>query len=139
MATTTKTQTAVHDATAQVQEINERLVDASKKVANEDLNLTEKTAQSIVGVQRQVAEQTDVEWVAAVIEAQAKFTADVTKVVVSSTRDLLQRRPPFGRPAAAATARPAPIAPRSLALRAHRVRARPAVLPLRAVGPPDAT
>jgi hypothetical protein len=90
MATTTKTQTAVQDATAQVQEINERLVDASKKVANEYLNLTEKTAQSIVSVQRQVAEQTDVEWVAAVIEAQAKFTADVTKVVVSSTRDLLK-------------------------------------------------
>jgi hypothetical protein len=90
MATTTQTKTAVQDATAQVQEINERLVDASKKVANEYLNLTEKTAQSIVGVQRQVAEQTDVEWVAAVIEAQAKFTADVTKVVVSSTRDLLK-------------------------------------------------
>src|SRR3954470_19975418 len=127
MATTTKTQTAVQDATAQVQEINERLVDASKKVANEYLNLTEKTAQSIVGVQRQVAEQTDVEWVAAVIEAQAKFTADVTKVVVSSTRDLLKQHPPSAGP-------PSPRRrgrPRSrrgaFGLRAHRVRARPAV------------
>ena len=90
MATATKTQTAVQDATAQVQEIGERLVEASKKVANEYLNLTEKAAQSIVGVQRQVAEQTDVEWVAALIDAQAKFTADVTKVVVSSSRDLLK-------------------------------------------------
>ena len=90
MATATKTQTAVQDATAQVQEITDRLVEASKKVANEYLNLTEKTAQSIVGLQRQVAEQTDVEWVAAVIDAQAKFNADVTKVVVSSSRDLLK-------------------------------------------------
>jgi hypothetical protein len=90
MATTPNTQTAVQDATAQVQEINERLVEASKKVANEYLNLTEKAAQSIVGVQRQVAEQTDVEWVAALIDAQAKFTADVTNVVVSSTRELLK-------------------------------------------------
>ena len=90
MATATKSQTTVQDATAQVQEISERIVEASKKVANEYLNLTEKTAQSIVGLQRQVAEQTDVEWVAAVIEAQAKFTADVTKVVVSSTRELLK-------------------------------------------------
>ena len=90
MAATTKTQTTVQDATAQVQELNERLVDASKKVANEYLNLTEKTAQSIVGVQRQVAEQTDVEWVAAVIDAHAKFNADVTKVLVSSGRELLK-------------------------------------------------
>jgi hypothetical protein len=90
MATATKTQTAVQDATTQVQEITDRLVEASKKVANEYLNLTERTAQSIVGLQRQVAEQTDVEWVAAVIDAQAKFNADVTKVVVSSGRELLK-------------------------------------------------
>ena len=87
---TTKTQTAVNDATVQVQEITERLVEASKKVASEYLNLTEKTAQSIVGLQRQVAEQTDVEWVAAVIDAQAKFNADVTKVVVQNGRELLK-------------------------------------------------
>jgi hypothetical protein len=90
MATATKTETTVQDATAQVQEVTERLVEASKKVANEYLDLTEKTVQSIVGVQRQVAEQTDVEWVAAVIDAQAKFNADVTKVVVQSGRELLK-------------------------------------------------
>jgi hypothetical protein len=90
MATATSTQTAVQDATAQVQEIGERLVEASKEVANEYLNLTEKTAQSIIAVQRQVAEQTDVEWVAAVIDAQAKFTADVTKVLVQNGRELLK-------------------------------------------------
>ena len=90
MATATKSQTTVQDATAQVQEIGERLVDASKTIANEYLNLTEKTAQSIVGLQRQVAEQTDVEWVAAVIDAQAKFTADVTKVLVQNGRELLK-------------------------------------------------
>ena len=90
MATATKSQTTVQDATAQVQEIGERLVEASKQVANEYLNLTEKTAQSIVGLQRQVAEQTDVEWVAAVIDAQAKFNADVTKVLVQNGRELLK-------------------------------------------------
>ena len=90
MATATKSQTTVQDATAQVQEISERIVEASKKVANEYLNLTEKTAQSIVGLQRQVAEQTDVEWVAAVIDAQAKFNADVTKVLVQNGRELLK-------------------------------------------------
>jgi hypothetical protein len=95
MATATKTQTTAQDATAQdatvqVQEITERLVEASKQVANEYLDLTEKTAQSIVALQRQVAEQTDVEWVAAVIDAQAKFNADVTKLLVQNGRELLK-------------------------------------------------
>jgi hypothetical protein len=91
MATATKTQTAtIEDATAQAQEIAERFVETSKKAAAEYLTLTEKAAESVVGLQRQVAEQTEVEWVASIIEAQARFTGDVTKVLVSSGRELLK-------------------------------------------------
>jgi hypothetical protein len=90
MATATKTQTAVQDATTQAQELTERWIETSKKAAGEYLTLTEKTAQSVVGFQRQVAEQTDVEWVSTVIDAQAKLTCDVTKVLVSTGRDLLK-------------------------------------------------
>ncbi len=89
-ATATKTQTAVQDATTQAQELTERWVETSKKAAGEYLTLTEKTAQSVVDFQRQVAAQTDVEWVATVIDAQAKLTGDVTKVLVSTSRDLLK-------------------------------------------------
>ena len=78
MATATKTQTdAIQDATAQAQEIAERWVETSKKAAGEYLTLTEKTTESFVGIQRQGAEQTDVEWLASHKEAQAKFTGDV--------------------------------------------------------------
>ena len=90
MATATKTQTTVQDATAQAQELTERFVETSKKAAGEYLTLTEKTAQSVVAFQRQVAEQTDVEWLASILEAQAKFTGDVTKVLVSTSRELLK-------------------------------------------------
>jgi hypothetical protein len=91
MATTTKTQTdAIQEATTQAQELAERWVETSKKAAGEYLTLTEKAAESVVGIQRQVAEQTEVEWVASIIEAQAKFTGDVTKVLVSSGRELLK-------------------------------------------------
>jgi vacuolar-type H+-ATPase subunit H len=91
MATATKTQTdAIQDATAQAQELTERLVEATKKAANEYLTLTEKAAESVVGIQRQVAEQTEVEWLSSLIEAQARFTGDVTKVFVSSGRELLK-------------------------------------------------
>ena len=90
MAATTKTQTAVADATAQVQEFSDRLVETSKKAAVEYLDLTEKAAQTVVDFQRQVAAQTDVEWVASIIDAQAQFTGDVSKVLVSSGRELLK-------------------------------------------------
>ena len=91
MATATKTQTAaIEDATAQAQEIAERFVETSKKAAAEYLTFTEKAAESVVGLQRQVAEQTEVEWVASIIEGDARFTGDVTKVLVSSGRELLK-------------------------------------------------
>ena len=88
--TQTQTQTTVQDATVQAQELTDRFVETSKKAAGEYLTLTEKTAQSVVAFQRQVADQTDVEWVSTVIDAQAKFTGDVTKVLVSTGRDLLK-------------------------------------------------
>jgi len=89
-ATATQTQTTVQDATAQAQELAERFVSTSKKAANEYLTLTEEAAKSVAGIQRQVAEQTDVEWLASILEAQAKFTGDVAKVLVSTSRELLK-------------------------------------------------
>ena len=59
MATATKTQTAVQDATAQAQELTERWIETSKKAAGEYLTLTEQAAQSVVEFQRQVAEHGD--------------------------------------------------------------------------------
>jgi predicted YcjX-like family ATPase len=90
MATATKTDTLIQDATAQVQALGESLIDASKTVAAEYLNVTETTAQSVVALQRQVAEQTDVEWIASIAGAQADFTADLSKVLISSGRELLK-------------------------------------------------
>jgi hypothetical protein len=90
MATATKPETVVQDAAAQVQALGERFVATSKKAAGEYLTLTEKATQSFVGVQRQVAAQTDVEWVASIINAQAQFATDVNKVLVSTGRDLLK-------------------------------------------------
>jgi hypothetical protein len=90
MATATKPETVLHDATAQVQALGEQLVDASKKVAGEYLNTSEQAAQSVVGVQRQLAAQTGVEWVASIADAQARFTEDVSKALIASGRELLK-------------------------------------------------
>jgi hypothetical protein len=78
------------DVTGQPQELAERLVDASKKAAAEYLTLTEKAAESFVDIERQIAAQTDVEWVASLIDAHAQFTADVSRVLVSAGRELVK-------------------------------------------------
>jgi hypothetical protein len=91
MATATKPQNAFENTTAQAaQEITARLGDASKKAATEYLNLTEQAAKSVVGFQQQLAAQTDVDWVAQLLDAQATLTGEVSKVVVSTGRELLK-------------------------------------------------
>jgi hypothetical protein len=90
MAATRQTDATIHDTTAQLQELGERVVEASKKVATQYLDATERTTQSLVSLQRQVAQQTDVEWIASIADAQARFTADVSKILISSGRELLK-------------------------------------------------
>jgi hypothetical protein len=40
--------------------------------------------------QEQVAKQTDVEWVSTIVDAQARFTRELTKLYVSAGRELLK-------------------------------------------------
>jgi hypothetical protein len=90
MATVSKTKTAVTDATAQVQELTELVAETSKKAAAQYLTLAETATQSVVGFQREVAEKTDIEWVASLINAQAQLTGEVGKVWVSAGRELIK-------------------------------------------------
>jgi hypothetical protein len=90
MPTATNPETAFQDATVQIQELSEPFIGASKQVAAEYLKVTEKAAKSVVELQRQVASQTDIDWVASIANAQARFTNDVSKVLISSGRELIK-------------------------------------------------
>jgi hypothetical protein len=89
-APTTPRTTTADDTTERIREINERVIDAGKKAGGAYLDAYEKAAQSIVDYQEQVARQTDVEWVSTIVDAQAKFTRELTKVYVSTGRQLLK-------------------------------------------------
>jgi hypothetical protein len=90
MPTATNPETAIQDTTTQIQELSEPFIGASKQVAAEYLNATETAAKSVVELQRQIAAQTDIDWVTSIANAQARFTADVSKVLISSGRELIK-------------------------------------------------
>jgi hypothetical protein len=89
-ANATTTKTTADETTERIRDFNERVIDAGKKAGGAYLDAYEKAAQSLVDYQEQVAKQTDVEWVSTIVDAQAKFTRELTKVYVSTGRQLLQ-------------------------------------------------
>lgn len=90
MASTTENKNAVEETTKRVRDLNERILEASKKAGGAYLDAYEKALQSIADYQEQVAKQTDVEWVSTIVDAQARFTRELTKVYVSTGRELLK-------------------------------------------------
>ena len=91
MATTsTQSADAVEETVERIRQLNEQILDAGKKAGGAYLDAYEKALQSIADYQEQVARQTDVEWISTIVDAQARFTRELTKVWVSTGRDLLK-------------------------------------------------
>ena len=90
MATATQTN-AVNETTERIRDLNERILTASKKAGGAYLDAYEKTLESIADYQENVAKQTDVEWISTVVDAQARFTRELTKLYVNTGRELLKK------------------------------------------------
>jgi hypothetical protein len=81
---------AVEATVERIRELNEQILEAGKKAGGAYLSAYEKALQSIADYQEQVAKQTDVEWVSTIVDAQARFTRELTKLYVSTGRELLK-------------------------------------------------
>jgi len=81
---------AVEETVERIRELNEQILDAGKKAGGAYLGAYEKALQSIADYQEQVAKQTDVEWVSTIVDAQARFTRELTKLFVSTGREMLK-------------------------------------------------
>jgi 2-phosphoglycerate kinase len=90
MASTTENKNAVEETTERVRDLNERILEASKKAGGAYLDAYEKALQSIADYQEQVAKQTDVEWISTIVDAQAKFTRELMTIYVSTGRELVK-------------------------------------------------
>jgi hypothetical protein len=88
----TKTDTAVPDleaVTERAREANERFAEAGRKVTTAYLDGVEKYVSGLAQFERKVAEQTQVEAIAGLLQTHAKLTEDVVKASVSAARDLI--------------------------------------------------
>ena len=90
MAATTTNKNANEATTERIRELNERIIDAGRKAGGAYLDAYEKALESIADYQERVAKQSDVEWISTVVDAQARFTRELTKLYVSTGRDLLK-------------------------------------------------
>ena len=91
MATATATKNQTEATTGRIRDLNERILDAGKKAGSAYLDAYEKTLESIADYQESVAKQTDVEWVSTIVDAQARFTRELTSLYVSTGRELLKK------------------------------------------------
>ena len=90
MATAT-TKNQIDATTERIRDLNERILDAGKQAGGVYLDAYEKTLESIADYRENVAKPNDVEWISTVIDAQARFTRELTKVYVDTGRDLLKK------------------------------------------------
>jgi hypothetical protein len=86
-----KTNANTADAAAdRIRDLNERIIESSKKAGSTYLDIYEKTLNSIADYQEKVGEQSQVDWVSTIANAQAKFTRDLAGAYSSAARSLLK-------------------------------------------------
>jgi hypothetical protein len=88
MATATKT--ANEATTERIRDLNERIIDASRKAGGAYLDAYEKTLESVADYQERGAKQSDVDWISTILDAQSRYTRELTKLYVNTGREFLK-------------------------------------------------
>jgi hypothetical protein len=80
----------VEDTLQRIRDLNERILEGGKQAGGAYLDAYEQALKSIADYQESFAKQSDIEWVSSIVDAQAKFTRELTNVLVSAGRDALK-------------------------------------------------
>jgi hypothetical protein len=80
----------VEQATERVRELSERMIDQAKQSGLSWLEAYEKVLESMLRLQQQAAQGTNVEWVAALAGTQADFVREMSKVYLDTVRQQLR-------------------------------------------------
>ncbi len=72
------------------QEVNERLVDTSRKATGVYLETYEKTVKTVADFEERLAGASQNEWLASMVRAHAELSREVVKVQTSAARELLK-------------------------------------------------
>jgi hypothetical protein len=80
------------DATAdRIRELNEQVLESGRNAGVSFLDAYEKTLKTFADYQDKIGDSSQVEWVATVAHAQAKFTREVSEAYTTSARELLAK------------------------------------------------
>jgi hypothetical protein len=92
MATQTKipNETLLEETADRVRELNERIVEGTRKAGNAYLDAYEKTLRGVADYEQKVAEASQVEWLETVLTAQANFTREIARASTASAREFLK-------------------------------------------------
>jgi hypothetical protein len=80
----------VDDAAERIRDLNERILQSSRKAGNTYVDIYEKTLNSIADYQEKIGEQSQVDWVTTMANAQADFTRQLTNAYTSAARSVLK-------------------------------------------------
>jgi hypothetical protein len=79
----------VEATVARIRELNERAIEAARSAGTASLDAYEKALQSFVSVEERLANATQLDWVKAIVGAQAEFVQNISGVYVNAARDML--------------------------------------------------
>ena len=80
----------VDETADRIRDLNERILESSKKAGNVYLDIYEKTLGSIADYQEKVGEQSQVDWVTTMANAQADFTRQLASAYTGAARSMLK-------------------------------------------------
>jgi hypothetical protein len=81
---------AFDEAAERIRDLNERVIEASRKAGKAYLDAYETFLRGIADYQQKVAAGSQVEWFSALLNAQADFTREVAKAATKSAREFLK-------------------------------------------------
>src|SRR3954452_16881238 len=80
----------VDEAADRIRDLNERILQSTRKAGNTYVDIYEKTLNSIADYQEKIGEQSQVDWVTTMANAQADFTRQLTNAYTSAARKVLK-------------------------------------------------
>ena len=80
----------LEQASQRVRELSERFIDQAKRSGLSWLEAYEKVLESMLRLQQQAAQGTNVEWVSALATTQADFVREVSQVYLDAMRSQLK-------------------------------------------------
>jgi hypothetical protein len=86
------TDARVDEAAERVRELNERIIDSSRRTGLAFLDTYEKGLYSVADFQDKLGDTSQIDWVSAVAHAQAQVTRNLADAYTSAARGVFERK-----------------------------------------------